>query len=85
MVHPERSYQGFGSRYRQNSFTYDVKRDVYNEETFHQEHRRKSASSGNVDINITTFSHHVHCRCVCAVTRLKLYLMPLVLASVFLL
>uniref|UniRef100_A0A5G2R483 Solute carrier family 26 member 8 n=1 Tax=Sus scrofa TaxID=9823 RepID=A0A5G2R483_PIG len=63
MVHPERSYQGFGSRYRQNSFTYDVKRDVYNEETFHQEHRRKSASSGNVDINITTFSHHVHCRC----------------------
>ncbi|KAM6185094.1 testis anion transporter 1 [Rhynchocyon petersi] len=59
----ERSAQNFNSRYRQGSFTYDVKRDVYNEETFQQEHRRKNASSGNLDINITTFRHHVQCRC----------------------
>ncbi|XP_058409951.1 testis anion transporter 1 isoform X1 [Diceros bicornis minor] len=63
MMQLERSSQGLGSRYRQNSFTYDVKRDVYNEETFQQEHRRKTISSGNVDINITTFRHHVQCRC----------------------
>ncbi|XP_070101615.1 testis anion transporter 1 isoform X4 [Equus caballus] len=63
MMQSERSLQGFGSRYRQNSFSYDVKRDVYNEETFHQEHRRKTASSGNMDINITTFRHNVQCRC----------------------
>ncbi|KAB1261468.1 Testis anion transporter 1 [Camelus dromedarius] len=63
MMQPERSFQGFGSRFRQNSFPYDVKRDVYNEENFQQEHRRKTASSGNVDIDITTFSHHVQCRC----------------------
>ncbi|XP_032318817.1 testis anion transporter 1 isoform X3 [Camelus ferus] len=63
MMQPERSFQGFGSRFRQNSFPYDVKRDVYNEENFQQEHRRKTASSGNVDIDITTFSHHVQCSC----------------------
>ncbi|XP_032720217.1 testis anion transporter 1 isoform X1 [Lontra canadensis] len=63
MLQPERNPQGFGYKYRQNSFTYDVKRDVYNEETFQQEHRRKSISSGNLDIDITTFRHHVQCRC----------------------
>ncbi|XP_041615928.1 testis anion transporter 1 isoform X5 [Vulpes lagopus] len=63
MMQPERSAQSFGYKYRQNSFTYDVKRDVYNEETFQQEHRRKSISSGNLDIDITTFRHHVQCRC----------------------
>ncbi|KAF6116171.1 solute carrier family 26 member 8 [Phyllostomus discolor] len=59
----ESSSQEFDSKYRENSFTYDVKRDVYNEETFQQEHRRKSASSGNMDIDITTVRHHVQCRC----------------------
>ncbi|XP_037002151.2 testis anion transporter 1 [Artibeus jamaicensis] len=63
MMQPEGSNQEFDSKYRENSFTYDVKRDVYNEETFQQEHRRKSASSGNMDIDITTFRHHVQCRC----------------------
>lgn len=42
---------------------YDVKRSVYNEENFQQEHRRKGPTSGNMDINITTFKHHVQCRC----------------------
>uniref|UniRef100_A0A8C5L2Y4 Solute carrier family 26, member 8 n=1 Tax=Jaculus jaculus TaxID=51337 RepID=A0A8C5L2Y4_JACJA len=54
---------GFGHRYRPNSFLYDVKRNVYNEENFQQEHRRRAVSSGNVDIDITTFRHHVQCRC----------------------
>ncbi|XP_060045679.1 testis anion transporter 1 isoform X2 [Erinaceus europaeus] len=45
-----------------NSFTYDVKRDVYNEETFQQEHRRKT-TIGNMDIDITTLRHHIQCRC----------------------
>ncbi|XP_023402190.1 testis anion transporter 1 isoform X8 [Loxodonta africana] len=61
-MQPERSTQTFNSKYRQNSFTYDVKREVYNEENFQQEHRKKAASSGNLDINITTFRHHVQCR-----------------------
>ncbi|XP_006860630.1 PREDICTED: testis anion transporter 1 [Chrysochloris asiatica] len=55
--------ESFNSKYLQNSFSYDVKRLVYNEETFQQEHRRKVPSSGNLDINITTFRHHVQCRC----------------------
>ncbi|XP_004710873.1 testis anion transporter 1 isoform X1 [Echinops telfairi] len=55
--------RSFSSSYRPISFTYDVKRDVYNEETFQQEHRRKTSSSGNLDIDITTFRHHVQCRC----------------------
>ncbi|XP_076773352.1 testis anion transporter 1 isoform X3 [Arvicanthis niloticus] len=59
----ERSIQSFGSRYRQIPFMYDVKRNVYNEENFQQEHRRKGPTSGKVDINITTFKHHVQCRC----------------------
>ncbi|XP_032745161.1 testis anion transporter 1 isoform X2 [Rattus rattus] len=59
----ERSSQGFGNRYRQIPFMYDVKRSVYNEENFQQEHRRKGPTSGNMDINITTFKHHVQCRC----------------------
>ncbi|XP_038199777.1 testis anion transporter 1 [Arvicola amphibius] len=59
----ERSIQSLGSRYRQIPFAYDVKRNVYNEENFQQEHKRKAPSSGNVDINITTFKHHVQCRC----------------------
>ncbi|XP_049746490.1 testis anion transporter 1 isoform X2 [Elephas maximus indicus] len=63
IMQPERSTQTFNSKYRQNSFTYDVKREVYNEENFQQEHRKKAASSGNLDINITTFRHHVQCRC----------------------
>ncbi|XP_039091177.1 testis anion transporter 1 isoform X2 [Hyaena hyaena] len=63
MMQPEKGFQSFGSKYRPNSFTYDVKRDVYNEETFQREHRRKSISSGNLDIDITTFKHHVQCRC----------------------
>ncbi|KAF6116167.1 solute carrier family 26 member 8 [Phyllostomus discolor] len=63
MMQIESSSQEFDSKYRENSFTYDVKRDVYNEETFQQEHRRKSASSGNMDIDITTVRHHVQCRC----------------------
>ncbi|XP_029799209.1 testis anion transporter 1 isoform X1 [Suricata suricatta] len=63
MMQPEKGVQSLGSKYRQNSFTYDVKRDVYNEETFQQEHKRKSISSGNLDIDITTFKHHIQCRC----------------------
>ncbi|XP_027244850.1 testis anion transporter 1 isoform X3 [Cricetulus griseus] len=59
----ERSIQNLGSRFRQIPFVYDVKRNVYNEENFQQEHRRKAATSGNVDINVTTFKHHVQCRC----------------------
>ncbi|XP_048203833.1 testis anion transporter 1 isoform X2 [Perognathus longimembris pacificus] len=58
MMQAESSYKS-----RQNSFTYDVKRDVYNEENFQQEHRRRAPSSGNVDIDITTFKHHVQCHC----------------------
>uniref|UniRef100_A0A5F9DJB2 Solute carrier family 26 member 8 n=1 Tax=Oryctolagus cuniculus TaxID=9986 RepID=A0A5F9DJB2_RABIT len=60
---PERSTQSFNYKYRQNSFSYDVKRDIYNEENFEQEHRKRGLSSGNVDIDITTFRHHVRCRC----------------------
>ncbi|XP_032109435.1 testis anion transporter 1 [Sapajus apella] len=64
MAHLERStISGFSSKSRQNPFTYDVKREVYNEETFQQEHKRKASSSGNMDINITTVRHHVQCRC----------------------
>ncbi|XP_006148738.1 testis anion transporter 1, partial [Tupaia chinensis] len=59
----ERSNQTFSSSYRPSSFTYNIKRDVYNEETFQQEHRRKVSTSGNVDIDITTFRHHVQCHC----------------------
>nr|XP_048307162.1 testis anion transporter 1 isoform X3 [Myodes glareolus] len=59
----ERSIQSLGSRYRQIPFAYDVKRNVYNEENFQQEHKRKAPSSGNLDINITTFKHHVQCHC----------------------
>ncbi|KAM8779271.1 testis anion transporter 1 [Rhynchonycteris naso] len=63
MMQPRRSVHGFDSYYGENSFSYDIKRDVYNEENFQQEHRRKSTSSGNMDIDITTFSHRVQCRC----------------------
>ncbi|XP_012576021.1 PREDICTED: testis anion transporter 1 isoform X1 [Condylura cristata] len=63
MMHAERSSQSFDSKLRINSFTYDVKRDVYNEETFQQQHRTKISSSRNLDIDITTFRHHVQCRC----------------------
>nr|XP_003923243.1 testis anion transporter 1 isoform X2 [Saimiri boliviensis boliviensis] len=64
MAQLERSaISGFSSKSRQNPFAYDVKREVYNEETFQQAHRRKASSSGNMDINITTFRHHVQCRC----------------------
>ncbi|XP_028632884.1 testis anion transporter 1 [Grammomys surdaster] len=59
----ERSVQSFGNRYRQIPFMYDVKRNVYNEENFQQEHRRRGPISGTMDINITTFKHHVQCRC----------------------
>nr|XP_006983167.1 testis anion transporter 1 isoform X4 [Peromyscus maniculatus bairdii] len=59
----ERSIQSLGNRYRQTPFSYDVKRNVYNEENFQQEHKRKAPSSGNVDVNITTFKHNVQCRC----------------------
>uniref|UniRef100_A0A2K5UUR0 Solute carrier family 26 member 8 n=1 Tax=Macaca fascicularis TaxID=9541 RepID=A0A2K5UUR0_MACFA len=64
MAQLERSaISGFSSKSRQSSFPYDVKREVYNEETFQQEHKRKASSSGNMNINITTFTHHVQCRC----------------------
>ncbi|XP_050643534.1 testis anion transporter 1 isoform X1 [Macaca thibetana thibetana] len=64
MAQLERSaISGFSSKFRQSSFPYDVKREVYNEETFQQEHKRKASSSGNMNINITTFTHHVQCRC----------------------
>ncbi|KAG8512111.1 Testis anion transporter 1 [Galemys pyrenaicus] len=63
MMHAERSDQSLDSKFRMNSFTYDVKRDVYNEETFQQQHRTKTISSRNLDIDITTFRHHVQCRC----------------------
>lgn len=69
-MQPPRSQQDFDSRYMENSYSYDVKRDVYNEETFQQDYRRKSASSGNLDIDITTFQHHIQCRCVCVVIYL---------------
>ncbi|XP_042540116.1 testis anion transporter 1 [Dipodomys spectabilis] len=63
MMQQESSTQSYGYKSKQNSFTYDVKRDVYNEENFQQEHRRRALSSGNVDIDITTFRHHVQCHC----------------------
>ncbi|KAL0622590.1 Testis anion transporter 1 [Plecturocebus cupreus] len=64
MAQLERStISGFSSKSRQNPFAYDVKREVYNEENFQQEHKRKASSPGKVDINITTFRHHVQCRC----------------------
>ncbi|KAL2791728.1 testis anion transporter 1 isoform a, partial [Daubentonia madagascariensis] len=64
MMQLERSaISGLSSKYRQNSFVYDVKREVYNEETFQQDHKRRASSSGNMDIDITTFRHHVQCRC----------------------
>uniref|UniRef100_A0A8C9IBE2 Solute carrier family 26 member 8 n=1 Tax=Piliocolobus tephrosceles TaxID=591936 RepID=A0A8C9IBE2_9PRIM len=64
MAQLERSaISGFSSKSRQSSFPYDVKREVYNEETFQQEHKRKASSSGNMNINATTFTHHVQCRC----------------------
>ncbi|XP_074092542.1 testis anion transporter 1 isoform X8 [Macrotis lagotis] len=46
-----------------SKYFYDVKRQVYNEESFQREHRKKGVSSGNVDINITTIKHKVQCRC----------------------
>nr|XP_035151351.1 testis anion transporter 1 isoform X8 [Callithrix jacchus] len=64
MAQLERStISGFSSKSRQNPFAYDIKREVYNEKTFQQKHKRKASSSGNMDINITTFRHHVQCRC----------------------
>ncbi|XP_035151350.2 testis anion transporter 1 isoform X6 [Callithrix jacchus] len=64
MAQLERStISGFSSKSRQNPFAYDIKREVYNEKTFQQKHKRKPSSSGNMDINITTFRHHVQCRC----------------------
>ncbi|KAF6365335.1 solute carrier family 26 member 8 [Rhinolophus ferrumequinum] len=63
MMQPERRILSADSKYNGSFFTYDVKRHVYNEETFHQEHRRRTGSSGNVDIDITTVSHHVQCSC----------------------
>uniref|UniRef100_A0A8D2CNR9 Solute carrier family 26 member 8 n=1 Tax=Sciurus vulgaris TaxID=55149 RepID=A0A8D2CNR9_SCIVU len=62
-MQPERSSQIYSYKYSQNSFLYDVKREIYNEENFQQEHRRRASSSGTMDINITTFRHHVQCRC----------------------
>ncbi|KAL6058929.1 hypothetical protein STEG23_022117, partial [Scotinomys teguina] len=59
----ERNIQTLGSRYRQIPFMYDVQRNVYNEENFQQEHKRKAPSSGTLNVNITTFKHHVQCRC----------------------
>lgn len=89
MAQLERSaISGFSSKSRQSSFPYDVKREVYNEETFQQEHKRKASSSGNMNINITTFTHHVQCRCVCPIIQpppsgagLKPNLTPLVSTS----
>ncbi|XP_054109687.2 testis anion transporter 1-like [Callithrix jacchus] len=64
MAQLERStISGFSSKSTQNPFAYDIKREVYNEESFQQKHKRKASSSGNMDINITTFRHHVQCRC----------------------
>lgn len=88
MMQPEKGFQGFGSKRKQNSFAYDVQRDVYNEETFQQDHRRKSVSSGNLDIDITTFRHHIQCRWVCGVIQLPPSCqhqnsIPLVMTSVF--
>ncbi|XP_058441547.1 testis anion transporter 1 isoform X1 [Marmota monax] len=64
MRQPERSSQIYSYKYSsQNSFLYDVKREVYNEENFQQEHKRRVSSSGTMDINITTFTHNVQCSC----------------------
>ncbi|KAM5166818.1 testis anion transporter 1 [Callospermophilus lateralis] len=64
MMQPERSSQIYSYKYSsQNSFLYDVKREVYNEENFQQEHKRRVSSSGTMDINITTFTHNVQCSC----------------------
>ncbi|XP_048661146.1 testis anion transporter 1 isoform X6 [Marmota marmota marmota] len=64
MTQPERSSQIYSYKYSsQNSFLYDVKREVYNEENFQQEHKRRVSSSGTMDINITTFTHNVQCSC----------------------
>ncbi|XP_038605323.1 testis anion transporter 1 [Tachyglossus aculeatus] len=52
----------FGSRNRARKYIYNVRRDVYNEENFQREHKRRP-SSVNVDIHITTVRHRVQCRC----------------------
>uniref|UniRef100_A0A7N4P8C0 Solute carrier family 26 member 8 n=1 Tax=Sarcophilus harrisii TaxID=9305 RepID=A0A7N4P8C0_SARHA len=57
------SYIEKGKNGNRDKFFYDVKREVYNEESFQKEHRRKGASSGDVDINITTIKHRVQFRC----------------------
>ncbi|XP_021569621.1 testis anion transporter 1 [Carlito syrichta] len=54
---------GLNSKYRPNYFTYDVQRDVYNEENFQQEHRRKLPFSGNGNTEVTHSRHHIQCRC----------------------
>ncbi|KAM5279696.1 testis anion transporter 1 [Ctenodactylus gundi] len=62
MMQADKSTQIFGYKYRQNSFLYDVKREVYNEEAFQQDYRKKSSSSGNIDIE-NSIGHEVLCRC----------------------
>ncbi|XP_023576200.1 testis anion transporter 1 isoform X2 [Octodon degus] len=58
----EKSNQSSTSRNKPASFLYKIKRDVYNEVNFQQEHRRKFPSSGNMN-TMTTFRHQVLCRC----------------------
>uniref|UniRef100_G3WID6 Solute carrier family 26 member 8 n=1 Tax=Sarcophilus harrisii TaxID=9305 RepID=G3WID6_SARHA len=63
LVWLERSIMSSHLKPKGSKFFYDVKREVYNEESFQKEHRRKGASSGDVDINITTIKHRVQFRC----------------------
>ncbi|XP_072497987.1 testis anion transporter 1 isoform X6 [Notamacropus eugenii] len=63
LVRLERSAMASNIKHKASKYFYDVKRQVYNEESFQREHRRKGTSSGNVDINITTIKHRVQFRC----------------------
>ncbi|XP_063095060.1 testis anion transporter 1 isoform X3 [Cavia porcellus] len=63
MIHPEKSYQSSTSKHRPSSFLYKIKRDVYNEETFQQEHRSKFLSSGTLAENVSSRRHQVLCNC----------------------
>ncbi|KAM6182322.1 testis anion transporter 1 [Erethizon dorsatum] len=62
-MQPEKSNQSSTSKNRPSSFLYKIKRDVYNEENFQQEHRRKFLSSGTVNSSSTSFRHQVLCHC----------------------
>ncbi|XP_013372343.1 PREDICTED: testis anion transporter 1 [Chinchilla lanigera] len=59
----EKSNQSSTSKNRPSSFLYKIKRDVYNEVNFQQEHKKKLLPSETGNNTITTFRHQVLCRC----------------------